>query len=43
MFIEIFFIKPEVGWANYEQIEKLKKIKTQKIELVYVAKYWDDL
>jgi len=33
---------PEIKWSNHEQIANIK-YKYWRIELVYVAKYWDDL
>jgi len=39
----VFLIKPETKWANYGQAETFKKIEFMKAELVYVAKYWDEL
>jgi len=36
-------IRPETKWSNHEQIAGFKGKTIWRIELVYVAQYWDDL
>lgn len=38
--IKVILIRPEAKWSNYDQIVK---VLLWKIELVTVAKVWDEL
>jgi len=42
MLIKVSKIKPETKWSNYGQVD-VRQTVLRRTELLYVAKYWDDL